>query len=66
MLVRATKNHEERWGGISERTVAALRDYIERFRREWVGPLFVTGQGAPMPSGNTVRVICAASPPALA
>ena len=55
--VRETKNHEERWGGISERTLAALRDYIDRFRGERVGPLFLTSQGAPMASGNTVRVI---------
>ena len=35
----------------------AVRDYVERFRGDGAGELFLTGAGEPMASGNTVRVI---------
>jgi len=56
-LVRETKNKHDRWVGFGERTARAMRDYIERFRGERPGELFLTGPGEAMASGNTVRVI---------
>ena len=56
-LVRETKNKRDRWAGFGERAARALCDYIERFRGDQPGELFLTGAGEPMASGNTVRVI---------
>ena len=57
VLVRETKNKHDRWVGFGERTAQAVRDYVERFRGDRPGELFLTAAGEPMASGNTVRVI---------
>jgi site-specific recombinase XerD len=57
VLVRETKNKHDRWVGFGERTAQAMRDYVERFRGDRSGELFLTAAGEPMASGNTVRVI---------
>ena len=57
VLVRETKNKHDRWVGFGERTAQAMRDYVERFRGDRSGELFLTSAGEPMASGNTVRVI---------
>ncbi len=57
MLVRETKNKHDRWVGFGERTAQALRDYIDHFRGDRSGVLFLTAAGEPMASGNTVRVM---------
>ena len=57
VLVRETKNKRDRWVGFGERTAQAMRDYVERFRGDRLGQLFLTAAGEPMASGNTVRVI---------
>ncbi len=57
-LVRNTKNKKERWVGFVAQTAEALRDYVDRFRGEEPGPLFLTSRThAPMATGNTVRTI---------
>ena len=57
VLVRETKNKHDRWIGFGERTAGAMRDYVERFRGDRGGALFLTAAGEPMASGNTIRVI---------
>ena len=57
VLVRETKNKHDRWVGFGERTAQAMRDYVERFRGDRSGVLFLTAAGEPMASGNTVRVM---------
>jgi site-specific recombinase XerD len=54
--VRETKNKHDRWVGFGERTARAMRDYVERFRGERPGELFLTAAGEPMASGNTQPV----------
>ena len=55
--VRETKNNHNRWVGSGERTAQAMRDYVERFRGDRSGMLFLTAAAEPMASDNTVRVI---------
>ena len=57
VLVCETKNKHDRWVGFGERTARAMRDYVERFRGDRSGELFLTSAGEPMASGNTVRVL---------
>ena len=57
VLVRETKNKHDRWIGFGERTAQAMRDYVDRFRGDRSGVLFLTAAGEPMASGNTVRVM---------
>ena len=57
VLVCETKNKHDRWVGFGERTAQAMRDYVERFRGDRSGELFLTSAGEPMASGNTVRVL---------
>ena len=57
VLVCETKNKHDRWVGFGERTAQAMRDYVERFRGDRSGELFLTSAGEPMASGNTVRVM---------
>ena len=57
VLVRETKNKHDRWVGFGERTARAMRDYVERFRGDRQGELFLTVAGEPMASGNAVRVM---------
>ena len=57
VLVRETKNKHDRWVGFGERTAQAMRDYVERFRGDRPGELFLTAAREPMASGNTVRVM---------
>ena len=57
VLVRETKNKHDRWVGFGERTAQAMRDYVDRFRGDRSGVLFLTAAGEPMASGNTVRVM---------
>ena len=56
-LVRETKNKHDRWVGFGERTARAIGDYVERFRGDRPGELFLTAAGEPMASGNAVRVM---------
>ena len=57
LLVRETKNKHDRWVGFGERTAQAMRDYVDRFRGDRSGVLFLTAAGEPMASGNAVRVM---------
>ena len=57
MPVRETKNKHDRWVGFGERTAGAIRNYVERFRGDRPGELFLTAAGEPMASGNAVRVM---------
>lgn len=51
------KGAKQRWVGIGERTVAALREYVERFRGERAGALFLTRRGEAMADGHTLYVL---------
>jgi site-specific recombinase XerD len=51
------KGAKQRWVGISERTAAALRDYVERFRGERQGALFRTSRGEALTDGHSLYVI---------
>ena len=51
------KGAKQRWVGIGERTAAALRDYVERFRGERAGALFLTRRGEAMVDGHTLYVL---------
>ncbi len=51
------KGAKQRWVGIGERTAAALHDYIERFRGERAGALFLTRRGEAMVDGHTLYVL---------
>ena len=57
VLVRETKNKHDRWVGFGERTAQAMRDYVDCFRGDRSGVLFLTTAGEPMASGNAVRVM---------
>jgi integrase/recombinase XerD len=57
VLVRHGKGAKERAVGISERTAAALRAYVERFRAEAPGRLFLTSKGKSMRSAGTLEVL---------
>ena len=57
VLVREAKNKHDRWIGFGARTAQAMRDYVDRFRGDRPGVLFLTTAGEPMASGNTVRVM---------
>ena len=57
VLVRHGKGLKQRWVGIGERTLGALRDYVERFRRDRAGELFLTSRGEAMSSVGTLEVI---------
>ena len=51
------KGAKQRWVGIGERTVAALREYIDRFRGERAGALFLTRRGEAMVDAHTLYVL---------
>ena len=51
------KGAKQRWVGIGERTAAALRDYIDRFRGERAGALFLTRRGEAMVDAHTLYVL---------
>ena len=51
------KGAKQRWVGIGERTAAALRDYIERFRGDQAGALFLTRRGEAMVDAHTLNVV---------
>jgi site-specific recombinase XerD len=51
------KGAKQRWVGIGERTAAALHDYIDRFRGERAGALFLTGRGEAMVDAHTLYVL---------
>jgi integrase/recombinase XerC len=52
------KGQKQRWVGIGERTVAALEDYIERFRGETAGCLFLGSRsGTPIKTAHGLHVI---------
>ena len=57
VLVCETKNKHDRWVGFGERTAQAMRDYVERFRGDRSGVLFLTSAGEPMASGNNGAVV---------
>ena len=51
------KGAKQRWVGIGGRTVAALRDYVERFRGGGPGALFLTRRGEAMRDGHSLYVL---------
>ena len=57
VLVRHGKGRKQRWVGIGERALGALREYIERFRGDRPGELFLTSRGEAMSSVGTLEVI---------
>jgi integrase-like protein len=57
VLVRHGKGLKQRWVGIGERAQGAVRNYIERFRGERPGELFLTSRGDAMSSVGTLEVI---------
>lgn len=57
VLIRHGKGDKQRWVGIGERTVAALEDYIGRFRGRGGGPLFQTTSAHAMASPGTLEVL---------
>ncbi len=56
-FVRHGKGEKQRWVGFGERTAAALRDYIERFRNEDEGALFTTRDQHAMTTAGTLEVL---------
>ncbi len=46
-----------RWVGIGEVAASALRDYVERFRGEREGMLFLSSLGEALTTGNSLRII---------
>jgi site-specific recombinase XerD len=57
-FIRHGKGEKQRWVGFGERTADALRHYVERFRGEHEGALFLTSDLKAMASGHTLSVIC--------
>lgn len=57
VFVRHGKGQKQRWVGSGERALGALRDYIERFRGDRPGELFLTSRGEAMSSVGTLEVI---------
>ena len=57
VLIRHGKGLKQRWVGIGERAQRAVRDYIERFRGDDPGELFLTTRGDAMSSVGTLEVI---------
>ena len=55
------KGAKQRWVGIGGRTVAALRDYVERFRGGGPGALFLTRGVRPCGTGTASTCCSAAS-----
>ena len=51
------KGAKQRWVEIGGRTVAALRDYVERFRGGGPGALFLTRRGEAMRDGHSLYVL---------
>ena len=52
------KGQKQRWVGIGERTAAALRDYIDRFRGKSEGGLFLGSRsGTPIKTAHALHVI---------
>jgi integrase/recombinase XerD len=57
VFVRHAKGQKQRWVGIGEVAVSALRDYVERFRGEREGMLFLSSYGEGLTTGNSLRII---------
>lgn len=52
------KGQKQRWVGVGERTMTALRDYIARFRGDGAGGLFlVSRSGEPIKTAHGLHVI---------
>ena len=51
------KGAKQRWVGIGERTLGALRDYVARFRGEQAGALFLGRHGEGMADGHSFYVL---------
>ncbi|HEY5477328.1 MAG TPA: tyrosine-type recombinase/integrase, partial [Tepidiformaceae bacterium] len=56
-LVRHGKGDKQRWVGFSQPTGDMVREYIDRFRKEEPGALFLTSKQKPMQSGTTLNWI---------
>jgi site-specific recombinase XerD len=56
-LVRHGKGDKQRWVGFSQTTGDMVREYIDRFRKEERGALFLTSKQKPMQSGTTLNWI---------
>ena len=57
VLIRHGKGAKERAVGVGDRTVDALRAYVEGFRSEGPGRLFLTSKGQGMRSAGTLEVL---------
>jgi integrase/recombinase XerD len=57
VFVRHAKGQKQRWVGIGEVAASALRGYVERFRGEREGMLFLSSYGERLTTGNSLRII---------
>ena len=57
VFVRHAKGQKQRWVGIGDTAASALRDYVDGFRGEREGMLFLSSHGEGLTTGNSLRII---------